>query len=457
MKYMVKSIFKDKEFLGKLINIAVPVTLQNLIVSSVNMLDTFMISSLGKESLAAVGLANQVFFFYSLIMFGVASGSAIFIAQFWGKKDEKNIKRILGLALSISIIVGMIFTVVVLLFPNNIMKIFSSDNEVINIGVDYLRIVIFTYIIFGISFTFQISSRSIGNAKMPMAISSVSFFVNLVFNYLLIFGKFGLPRLEVKGAAYGTLIARTVELMLILYLIYSSDGPLKATFKELTDWNKSFVLKYFKTSYPVIINETFWSLGNVLYSIAYARIGTEAAAAIQILNVVQNLFMVFTRGVGNACTVMVGNKIGAEEEKTAIDYAKRFIFISISLGLLLGFVLFLTSDLILMFFKDLTTQLRHTTKMLLNILGLFFVFKSLNGTIIVGILRSGGDTKFSMILEMSAVWLIGVPLAFLGAIVLKFPVYLVTPMAYCEEIVKTIIGLKRVYSNKWIMNVTKQM
>mgnify|MGYP000206060291 CR=1 FL=1 len=453
----IRNMLKDKLFFSTLITIAIPITLQNLIASSVNMLDTFMISSLGEKSLAAVGLANQVFFFYSLIIFGIASGSAIFIAQFWGKMDEKNIKRVLGLALFTSIIVGLIFTVAVLIAPDSIMRIFSSDNEVIKLGADYLVIVIFSYIVFGAGFTFQISSRSTGNAKMPMVASIISFFVNLVFNYILIYGHLSFPRLEVKGAAYATLLARVVELLLVVYAIYSSEGPLKGTIKEFTDWNRDFVYKYFKTSSPVIINETFWSLGNVLYSIAYAKIGTEAAAAIQILSVVQNLFMVFTRGVGNACTVMVGNKIGADEEDTAIEYANRFLFISAVLGLLLGLILIFTSDLILMFFRDLSPQLRHTSKMLLIILGIFFAVKTVNGTIIVGILRSGGDTRFSMLLEMGSVWLAGVPLAFIGSMVLKLPVYLVTPLAYSEEIVKILIGLFRVHSKKWVVNVTRGM
>lgn len=457
MMSTIKNMFKDRAFFATLVTIAIPITLQNLIASSVNMLDTFMITSLGEDSLAAVGLANQVFFFYSLIIFGIASGSAIFIAQFWGKRDEKNIKRIIGLALSVSIIIGIIFTIAVLIAPNSIMRVFSSEDKVIKLGVDYLRIVIFSYVVFGVSFTFQIASRSTGNAKMPMVMSIVSFLINLVFNYLLIYGHFGFPRLEVKGAAYATLLARVVELLLVLYSIYSSNGPLRGTIKEFTDWNRDFVIKYFKTSSPVIVNETFWSLGNVLYSVAYAKIGTEAAAAIQILSVVQNLFMVFTRGVGNACTVMVGNRIGADEEEIAIEYANRFLLISAALGLLLGLILIFSSDLILMLFRDLTPQLRHTSKMLLIILGIFFAVKSLNGTIIVGILRSGGDTRFSMMLEMGSVWLAGAPLAFIGSLVLKLPVYLVTPLAYSEEIVKALIGLFRVHSRKWVINVTKEM
>lgn len=454
----MKTSFKNKDFFKALISIALPITLQNLVASSVNMLDTLMITSLGKESLAAVGLANQVFFFYSVTIFGVATGSSIFIAQFWGKKDTMNIKRILGVSLTIASVLGMIFTLAALFMPEQIMRIFSNDTKVIELGVDYLRIVSISYIITGISFSYAVASRSIGQAKMPMVVSIVSFLTNGVFNYLLIFGKFGFPQLGIKGAAYGTLIARIVEIIIILYFIYSSDrNPLAGSIKEMTDWDGGFVKKYFKTTYPVILNEALWSLGTVLYSVAYAKIGTEAAAAVQILNTVQNIFMVMTRGLANACTVMVGNKIGAEEEEVAIEYANSFMIISIILGMILGIMLFLTSDAILMFFRNLTPELHATSKKLLIVLAIFFFIKAFNGTLIVGILRGGGDTRFSMILEMSAVWLVGVPLAFLGALVFKLPVYYVSALVCMEEVVKAVVGIPRIISKKWVTNVITDM
>ena len=358
----MKKMWKDKDFFRAMFAIALPITLQNLIASSVNMLDTLMITSLGEASLAAVGLANQVFFFYSVTVFGVSTGSAVFIAQFWGKKDKDNIKKILGLSLSIASLIGVIFTIAALFIPNRIMMIFSKDPEVIRLGIEYLTIVSLSYIITGISFSYGVASRSIGDAKMPMVVSLISFVTNGIFNYLLIFGKLGLPALGIRGAAYGTLIARVVELTLVLYSIYSGDGPLAASIKEMTNWNRNFVKRYIKTAYPVIVNEALWSLGTVLYSIAYAKIGTEAAAAVQILNTVQNLFMTITRGMGNACTVMVGNKIGAGEEEVAVEYANRFLIISVGLGLILGMGLYLTTDSILSIFNNLTPRLYITSK-----------------------------------------------------------------------------------------------
>ncbi len=450
---------KNKKFLKAMFAIALPITLQNLVASSVNMLDTLMITSLGEASLAAVGLANQVFFFYAVTIFGVATGSSIFLAQFWGKKDTKNIARIMGISLAIVSVLGIIFTIAALFIPEFIMKIFSNDSEVISLGVDYLKIVSLTYIITGISFTYAVASRSIGQAKMPMVVSIISFFTNLIFNYILIFGKFGFPQLGVKGAAYGTLVARALEILLILYAIYSKkkNNPLAHSLRSMTDWTKDFIKKYFKTASPVILNEAFWSLGTVLYSLAYAKIGTEAAAAVQILNTVQNIFMVLSRGLANACTVMVGNKIGADEEDEAIIYANNFMVLSATLGLALGMLLFVSKDLVLIFFRNLTPSMYNTSRNLLIVLALSFFIRTFNGTLIVGVLRGGGDTKFSMLLEMGSVWLIGVPLAFLGALVFKFPVYYVYLMVSLEEIVKASIGLIRVKSNKWVTNVVHDM
>lgn len=453
----MKFSWKDRDFFKAMLAIALPITLQNLITSSVNMLDTLMITSLGQESLAAVGLANQMFFFYSVTVFGVATGSAIFIAQFWGKGDKANIKKVLGLSIFISSGMGIVFTLSALFMPQQIMGIFSKDTQVIKLGVEYLSIIAFTYIITGISFSYGVASRSIGQARMPMVTSIVSFITNGIFNYILIFGKFGLPALGIKGAAYGTLIARIIELGLILYAVYSEDNPLAGNFKEYTNWDKKFLKRYFKTTSPVIINETLWALGTVMYSIAYAKIGTEAAASVQILNTVQNLFMVITRGLGNACTVMVGNKIGAGEEEVAIEYANKYLVVSTALGLVLGLSLFLSSDFILKMFRNLTPGLYITSKKLLTVLAIFFFIKSFNGVMIVGVFRGGGDTRFSMILEMCAVWLVGVPIAFLGAMVFKLPVYYVAALVCMEEVVKIVIGIPRIISKKWVTNVVEDM
>ncbi|MBC8589680.1 MATE family efflux transporter [Wansuia hejianensis] len=446
--------WKDKAFLKSMMAIAIPIALQNLITSSLNMVDTLMITSLGEASIAAVGLANQVFFFYALINFGIHSGSSIFISQYWGREDIPSIKRVLGFALSLSIVLGVVFTVVALFFPEFIMGILIKDLEVIKLGSDYLRIVSLSYIITGIGFAYSIALRSTGRPKVPMLVSAISFVVNTVFNYALIFGKFGFPALGVKGAAWGTVIARVVEIIFIFYVVYRDIGPLTATISELLDWNKAFINKYIVTISPVILNETFWSLGQIMYSIAYARIGKEATAAVQLTNTIQNIFFVLVRGLANACAVMVGNKIGAGDEEGAFEYAKQFLVMSTLSGLILGVVMALTPDLTLKVFGELEPNLHMLARKLLIIMGLTFFIRTYNSTAIVGVLRGGGDTRFSMLLEMGSVWLIGVPLAFLGALVFKLPVHFVLLLVTMEELVKFSISIPRIISKKWIKNIT---
>ena len=445
---------KDKLFLKSMLSIAIPIALQNLVTSSLNMVDTLMTSSLGQSSIAAVGLANQIFFFYILIIFGIGTGSSVFISQYWGKNDILSIRKILGLAISISTVVGIIFTIAGVFFPEFLMRIFINIPITVQLGSEYLRIVAFSYIITAISFVIMIGLRSTGNPNIPLKISIVSFCTNTFFNYILMFGKFGFPALGVKGAALGTLIARILELSLLLYSVYSSKGPLAANLKELFGWNKELLDKYFKTTSPVILNEGFWALGQVMYSIAYAKIGEEATAAVQVVSTIQNVFFVIFRGLANSSSVMIGNKIGKGEEKEAYDYAINFLTISALLGVIAGLGMIFTTDLTLKLFRDLDIGLYETAKSMLLVMGLVFFIKTFNSTVIVGVLRGGGDTTFSMFLEIGSVWLIGVPMAFLGVLVFKLPVYLVVALVSLEDVTKAIIAIPRIKSKKWIKNIT---
>lgn len=448
------NFFKDKIFLKTMLAIALPIALQNLITSSVNMVDTLMISSLGQTSIAAVGLANQFFFFYVLIVFGINSGSSIFIAQYWGKEDIPSIRKVLGLAVSLSALVGIVFTVTAVLFPQFIMRILINEPEVIRLGSDYLRIVALSYIPTALAFAFSVALRTTGKPQIPMKISAISFITNTSLNYILIFGKLGIPAMGVKGAALATVIARFIEIGVTLYAIYSKDGVLAASIKELFSWNKEFFNKYIKTTYPVILAEGAWSLGQVMYSIAYAKLGEEATAAIQITNTIQNVFFVLVRGLANACTVMIGSKIGSGNEEEAYEYAKKFMILAMLLGLMLGIIQALTPNLTLKLFRGIDQSLYHTSKNLLIVMGLTFVIKVLGATGIVGVLRGGGDTTFAMILDAGTVWVIGVPVAFIGALLLDIPVYLIYAIVTIEELIKVILIIPRIISKKWIKDVT---
>ena len=455
---MKKLLFEDKSFYKKLLTIAFPIAMQNLISSSLNMVDNLMIGSMGGSPLAAVGFANQLYFLFNLFVFGASSGCAIFIAQFWGKKDIKNIRKTLGMMISLGVIVSFLFTACAMLFPEFVMERFSRDPEVINYGVQYLRIIGLSYTVTSVSFSFGFSCRSIGEAKVPMYVSAIALGINTILNYALIFGNFGAPAMGVQGAAIATVIARCVELVLMLVFVYGRRNALAGNFKELFTFDKTFFKKIMKTASPVIVNEVFWSLGITLYMVAYGKVGgtpqecTQAAAAVQISNTIQNMFTVVNFGLGNACAVMIGNKLGSNKKAEADRDAQRFAIIGPLCGLIVGIILIAFAPLILSF-TSLEPLAIENARRILIIMGVLMPIKTFNILMIVGILRSGGDTYYGLFMELGSVWGVGVPMAFLGALTFGLPIYLVFALVNIEEIFKFIVGVPRLLSKKWIRNL----
>ncbi len=447
---------KDKVFYKALIGIALPITIQNLISTSLNMVDTVMIGRLGEKQIAAVGLANQLFFLFILIAFGTNSGASIFIAQYWGKKDILNIRKVLGLSILVGGMFSLIFAAGAFFIPKSILRIFTEDEQVVLLGSQYLRIISFSYLMTTVSFAYGFASRSVGQAKLPMYVSATSLLCNTLLNYLLIFGKFGFPMMGIRGAALATVISRFFEMFLLLFIIYKKGDTLAAKLHEMLDLSKPFIFKFFHTTLPVILNEGFWSLGMVIYSIAYARIGTGAIAAVQISNTIQNLFMVLNMGLANASAVMLGNELGANKIEKAISYGYTFLILGPAMGIIFGAILYLTSPLILSIFKISESVYNDAFKIII-VMSIFMFVKIYNAIVIVGIFRSGGDTKFALVLELGSVWIIGVPLAFLGAFLWKLPVYWVVVLVSLEEVVKAVIGLPRVISKKWAKNMVDEL
>ncbi|MDF2531474.1 MAG: family efflux transporter [Clostridia bacterium] len=446
--------FKDKSFYNKMIAISIPIMLQNLISSVLNMVDTVMVGALGEAQLAAVGLANQVFFVFFLLIYGINSGCGIFIAQYWGSKDEANIKRTIGFSVVVGAVVGLIFTLVAFYLPGQIMQLFTTDRTVIKYGIDYMRFVSLGYVLTSISIAYSFAARNIGDVKAPTIISMVSLIFNGVFNFVLIFGYLGFPRLEVQGAAIATVSARLIEALALVYWVYAvrKNKVLAPGIKDIKRLSMTYIKNIMVTAIPVILNDVFWALGMTMYSAAYARIGTTSIAAIQIANTAQNIFIVISIGLASSCAVMLGNEIGSGEKEKAILYAKRFLAIGTMAGLLLGVLLILISPVVLMLFSN-TQAVQQIAQKIMLIMGAFLWCRFLNGILVVGVLRSGGDTTFAMILETCSVWLVGVPLAFAGALLWHFPVYFVYTLITLEELVKAFFGIGRVRSNKWVRDV----
>ncbi|MDN5351174.1 MAG: hypothetical protein PWQ12_90 [Clostridiales bacterium] len=444
---------KNKIFYTQLLTLMMPIVIQNFISSSLNLVDNIMIGTLGESQIAAVGLANQVYFLMSLVLFGTFSGASIFVAQFWGSKSLEEIKKVLGLEMIFGVLLSTLFFIGSYFFTEQIFSILSPDPLVISIGSIYLKRVSLSFIPTAISFAFGFSTRSVGKATLPMYTSAVSLLVNTVLNYILIFGHFGFPAYGVLGAATGTLIARFVECIFMIVGIYRTIPELAIQAHHIFKPSLSLLKRVLKKAIPVILNETFWSLGMIAYTIVYAKIGTNAAASVMITNTVNNLFFVISIGLGNATAILLGNTLGAGEIDRAVEYNQKLIALGLISGAVVGVVIFVLSSSIINAFYTLSPEAYLLTVNTFHVLAFYMPFKFYNTITIVGTLRSGGDTLFSMILELSCVWGIGVPMAVIGGLVWHLPVYFVVGLVSLEELTKALVGIPRIRSRKWAQNL----
>ncbi|HCX64396.1 MAG TPA: MATE family efflux transporter [Eubacteriaceae bacterium] len=455
MNYLTKLIRSsfEREFQKTMFSIALPIMIQSFMMSFLNMIDTIMVGRLGETEIASVGIANQFYFFYNMLLIGLCGGVSVFISQYWGRRDEKNIKKILGVGLSSVVLLSILFIIIGFYNPDNVIRLFSNDILVEQIGTQYLSITVFSYFFTGVSFLYGFSLRSIGRATLPMIVNMVAIITNVILNYLLIFGNLGFPTLGVNGAAIATLIARVTEAILLMFFIYRFENPLRAKISELLSFKRHFVKRAYKTITPVVFNDMFWGLATLTYIAVYGRMGTAAMATIQIGNTVNNLFMVIAFGLSNASAIMIGNSIGEGKPLLAFDYAKKFIVSSFFISLGIGVLLALFSPMILQLYK-VSETVRYSAQAILYMISAIFSIRVLAILLIVGILRGGGDAGKALLIEGFTMWGVGVPLLLFGAFVLQWPVHWVYALAMTEEIVKCILSLFRLKSGKWIHDLT---
>ena len=442
------SLFKDRIFLRNLGWLAIPIIINEMLNSLINMMDTFMTGKLGAASVTAIGLGNQVFFLFSLITFGICSGASIFMGQYWGNNDIKSVHKVMGIAYIMVILDSAIFFIGAIFFPEVIMGIYSKDPEVIRLGAGYLRVVGFSYILTGLIIVNNAALKATRCAMQPMITTFISLVVNIICNSIFIF----VMKMGVVGAAFGTLCARTIELITQIIIIKVRNNAVLANIGDYFKLNGKFLKNYFVITTPVLLNEFMWALGTTIYNIAYKYAGTVSQAAVQVANVVQNLFVVFGMGVGASCGILISNALGARDKDKAIDYAKKCTYLAILCSIFLGAVLFIISPFVVNLF-DIENEGKHYAEIMLWVVSVGMLFKTINYINIVGILRNGGDTIFCFICDTASVWFVGVPMAFLGAKYLGLPIYIVYAMVYSEEVFKTIVSQTRVIRKTWLKTV----
>ena len=440
---------ENRLFFKTLLHLAPPVVLQELMAASVNIIDAVMIGqSMGIHEITAVGLSNQIFFIFAVIVFATNGGLSVFVGQFWGKNDKESIHKIMGIAFIFNMLVATLFFSLAVFIPETLISIYSSDPIVIELGASYLRVVAFSYFFVSISFTRNSSMRAIGQTRIPMVSTSITLFCNFIFNYLSIF-VFGFG---IVGIAAGTVIARFLEICIQQFFIHRYDLPIQSSLKNYFSFDKTFVISFFRVAIFIMFSGVIWSVGTSTYNVAYGRIGTEAQGAVQISSAMMQLFQVFGTSMGVVTSIIMSNTLGKGDIPLAIRYARKCIYSGIVISSVMAVLLILLSPIIIGFY-NVDAQVEQYVSRILYVISIGMILRIINFTALVGILRSGGDTKFTFFVDLIAVWVIGVPLAFIGAVYLNLPVYFVVLLVHMEEVFKACAALLRVRSNKWAKTI----
>ena len=427
----------SRSFYRKLLYIAFPVMIQNLISLGLNLIDTLMIGRLGVDELAAVGAANQIYFIFSMTVFGVYSGASVYTAQFWGAQDIKSIRKIMGIDYFMGGSLSLLFMSAGLLFGPNILWLFARESQVIELGMEYLRIVCGSYIITAMSFAMSFNSRAIQRLTGPTVINAIALLINTALNYCLIYGNFGFPVLGVRGAALATFTARVFELAaMAIYVYHDRSHPLAATFSELRSFSREMYLRVMKTAFPVVVSEGSWSVATSAYFVAYGILGAPALAVAQVASVVNEFSQSVYFGLGNASAVIIGEKLGQGRIDEVEKDSSRILRIVMGINVIVTLGLLIARNGIAEFyaFDAETTQLLKDT---LLVWALFVTPKMLAYILICGILRAGGDTRFCMFADLAGDWLCGLPLAFLSvtlfSMTLPWAVALVSATSFLKD------------------------
>lgn len=450
---MIKKRVTD-DFYKKMIKLALPIAFQQLIISVLNLVDIFMISSLSEEAIAGVGAANKLYFLFNLFLFGMSSGSAILTAQYWGVKDIKTIRKVYGISLTLGIVGSFLFGSLAIFVPEWVMGFFTKDQAVIQQGVIYLQTIGISYLFTAVSFATVFILRSTNYVKLPMIISIIAIGLNTFLNWVLIFGNLGFEALGVKGAALATVIARGVEVVLVIGLTYHFHLPPAGQLREIFGYNYHLVKRFFVIAGPVIINELLWSSGVTMYAAVYGRMGTTVMASMTINQTIEQIFFVFIMGISSGAAIILGNELGRGELELAYKDSLRSMKLSLLIAIGLSLILVFTAKPIAYLF-NVSIEIQANIIACLYVFAAYMPIRMLNTLIVVGILRSGGDTVFTAVIDGLGVWLVGVPLAFLTGLAWGWPIWWVYAAIMIEEAVKFIFGFWRTLSKKWLKNLVE--
>ena len=434
----------------EIVRLAFPIALQQFMTALVGACDAIMLGKLSQDAMSAVSLATQVTFVFNLFMFAFMAGENMFVAQYYGKGDYTGISQVFSLVTKICGCIAVVFLVGTLFFPEQLMRILTNEETLIVLGSEYLRVIGISYVFSGIAQTFLAIMKNCGAVNMSTLINGVMVILNIALNAVFIFGLSGFPKMGIKGAALATVLATVVQ---FLWSVGYVLCRIRAVKFSLRSCEKKLFGRFWQKTVPLLINNLAWGIGFSMYSVIMGHLGTDAVAANGIANISKNLVVCFCLGLGNAGSIIVGNRLGADRLQEAKEAGGTLTRTAIIAGIVSGLVLIALSPFITKMVVLTPTALGYLQKMLL-ICSYYIAGKSVNCMTIGGIFAAGGDSKFGMLCDSVTLWCITVPLGCICAFILKLPVMVVYFVLNLDEIIKLPVVYKHYKKYKWIKNLT---
>lgn len=456
-----KPSISRREVYRRLLVLAIPIALQNFLSALLNIIDSTMVQSLGEPQMGAVLLVNQFIFIYQVVIFAIAGASVVFISQFYGKGDTKRVSPVFFLACIMVVFVAVGFTLVSYFAPSWLLNVFFNPNSatVLSEGTRFLKAVSWSFLPFGIATLIGISLRGMQKVIMPLVVSASVIGINFFFNFTFMFGKFGFPNLGIEGAAVGTVIARAAEMLVLIAVVVIRKYPIFARPSVMCRITKDYIKKYIKLFLPACANEIFWVLGTSIYLMVFSQLSNSESilAAVNITQSIDKLLFVVLVGLGNAAGVVVGNEIGAGNDERAKIAGRYSVSFATFVGIAVGLLTMLMTLIVPFIYPNTSLESIKHAQYLMLIFGVFLVARARTFTLIVGVLRAGGDTIFCMLIESVTIWLVAVPIALLTGLVFHWPIEAIYACIYSEEIIKMVVVNMRFKRGKWMKNLVQNL
>lgn len=445
----MKLFVKDRQFYKKLLLLALPLIGQAMINQGVNMMDTIMLGNFGEIAISGSSLANQYYLIFTILHYGLAGGAAVMTGQFWGRKEIENIRGVITLALRISVFIALVMSSLAYFAGEQIMSIYTPDAAIIEAGAKYMKIMAYGFLIHGISLTLVIIFRTVHLVKIGFFSSLISFFVNIFFNWVFIFGALGAPKMEIEGAALGTVIARAVEFTIVFVYAFFIDKRVGYRLKSLLLPVRQYIHSFVRRGAPVIISDAMLAFGENMLSVIIGQMGAVVIAANSITAVLVQCCTVFSMGLSGAASVVTGNAVGAGEYEKAEREGITLFALSVLVGIFAAGVILLLCPLIVNAY-NVSDETRALASSFMTIMAVIVVFQTSGGVLTKGVLRGGGDTKFLMIADVAFLWCASIPLGALAGLVLGWDPAAVYFLLKIDLVIKAVWCIFRLYSRKWI-------